>query len=196
VIENYPDRKTALKALEEGEKLNPGKWKQHSEFVAGAAEIIAEDCGLDKEKAYVFGLLHDIGRRTGISSERHIIDGYKYCREQGWDEVAKICITHSFPIQRMETALGVWDIKEEDYKLVEKIINLVVYDDYDLLVQLCDYLALPTGFCKLEKRFSDTISRYGWQENTELTQQKIKEIKSYFEKKIGKSIYQILPGII
>ena len=62
----------------------------------------------------------------------------------------------------METAFGVWDVVEEDYNLIEKTINSVAYDDYDLLVQLCDYLALPTGFCKLEKRFSDTVSRYGW----------------------------------
>ena len=40
--------------------------------VANAAEIIAEHSkGMSPDKAFVCGLLHDIGRRTGISALRH-----------------------------------------------------------------------------------------------------------------------------
>ena len=74
----FPNRKTAIAELELAGKMNPGPWTKHSYNVAEAARLIAAASGLDSEKAYVCGLLHDIGRRTGISAVRHIIDGYDY----------------------------------------------------------------------------------------------------------------------
>ncbi len=44
---------------------------------------------------------------------------------------------------------------------MKDFVQTAVYDDYDLLVQLCDSLALPTGFCLLEKRFVDVTIRLG-----------------------------------
>ena len=102
----YPDRKTAERELEIAGKLNPGPWTKHSENVAKAAEIIAEKCGGNPEKAYVVGLLHDIGRRTGIAAVRHIIDGYDFATENGWDEVARVCLTHSFPVKDIDADIG------------------------------------------------------------------------------------------
>lgn len=192
----YPNKSTAIKVLEQAEKLNPGLWKQHSEFVALACKNIAEHCtNIDSDKAYILGLLHDIGRRVGIVSERHMIAGYQYCMEQGWDEVARICITHSFMIQDIHSAIGKWDVTKEEYELTENIIDSAVYDDYDLLVQLSDALALPTGFCLLEKRFVDVACRYGIHEYTVARWKKIMEIKGYFESKMKCSIYDVLPGV-
>ena len=59
----FPDRKTALQELAKAEELNPGPWGQHSRNVAHAAELIAGRCDkMDSDKAFVCGLLHDIGR--------------------------------------------------------------------------------------------------------------------------------------
>lgn len=150
---------------------------------------------MDSDKAYILGLLHDIGRRVGVVSERHMIAGYQYCMEQGWDEVAKICVTHSFIIQDIHSAIGKWDVTKEEYELTENIINSAVYDDYDLLVQLSDALALSTGFCLLEKRFVDVACRYGVNEYTIARWKKTIEIKGYFEEKIKCSIYDVLPNV-
>jgi HD superfamily phosphodiesterase len=196
MCKKYPSKNTAIKVIEQSEKLNPGLWKQHSEFVALACKNIAEHCiNLDSDKAYILGLLHDIGRRIGVVSEGHTIAGYKYCMEQGWDDVAKICVTHSFMIQDIHSAIGKWDVTKEEYELTESIINSVVYDDYDLLVQLGDALALPTGFCLLEKRFVDVACRYGVHKYTVARWKKTIEIKDYFEKKIKCSIYDVLPNV-
>ena len=74
-----PSIETALTELKKAGELNPGLWIKHSENVAAAAKIIADNCkNLDGNKAYILGLLHDIGRRTGIYAMRHIIDGYDY----------------------------------------------------------------------------------------------------------------------
>ena len=72
-----PTIEIANEFLEEGKRLNPGPWIDHSKNVARAAEIIAryDEC-LDSNVAYILGLLHDIGRREGVSFSRHTIDGY------------------------------------------------------------------------------------------------------------------------
>ena len=62
---------TAELALREASESNPGAWADHSRFVAEACKNIASHCkDLSSEQAYIFGLLHDIGRYAGVSSER------------------------------------------------------------------------------------------------------------------------------
>ncbi len=64
-------------------------------------------------------------------------------------------------IQDIATSIGVFDVSDEDYLFMKEFVANAVYDDYDHLVQLCDALAMPTGFCLLEKRFVDVTIRYG-----------------------------------
>lgn len=192
----YPRKEKAVKILTEAGKLNPGSWTGHSGYVALAAMNIAKYSALDSEKAFILGLLHDIGRRTGIVSEKHMIAGYRYCMEHGWNEAARICITHSFMIKDICSSTGVWDTSTDEYNFMKRYIRDVVYNDYDLLIQLCDSLALPSGFCLLEQRFVDVARRYGTNENTLPRWNRIFEIKDYFEQKINGSIYQLLPGIV
>lgn len=64
------------------------------------------------------------------------------------------------------------------------------------LVQLCDSLALPTGFCLLEKRFVDVTIRYGAHPFTVDRWKKYLQIKAFFEEKAGCSIYDLLPGVV
>ena len=60
-----PTRAEAEKILEEAEQCNLGPWVNHSRITAKCAEKIAELCeNLDSEKAYILGLLHDIGRSS------------------------------------------------------------------------------------------------------------------------------------
>lgn len=191
----FPNRERALSELELAEKMNPGPWTDHSKNVAKAAELIAKRCGMDNEKAFICGLLHDIGRRTGVAAVRHIIDGYDYAMAQGWDEVARVCLTHSFPIKDIEADIGKKDITKEQYQFIDHYLNNLEYDEYDRLIILCDALADAKGFCILEKRFVDTTRRYGMYPFTVERWNKTYEYKAYFEERLGKSIYTLLPGI-
>lgn len=191
------NRQNAELALREALESNPGAWVDHSLYVAKACEKIASRCeNLSAEQAYLFGLLHDIGRYAGVSSERHLIDGYRYCIERGWEKAAQICISHAFMIQDINTSIGEFDVSDEDYLFMKEFVANAVYDDYDRLVQLCDSLALPTGFCLLEKRFVDVTMRYGVHPATIDRWKKILEIKALFEKQIGCSVYTLLPGVV
>ena len=103
---------TAELALREAAESNPGAWAEHSRYVAEACKNIASHCkDLSSEQAYIFGLLHDIGRYAGVSSERHLIDGYRYCMERGWGKAAQICISHAFMIQDIATSIGEFDVR-------------------------------------------------------------------------------------
>lgn len=188
-------RAAAEKALEEAQAANPGPWVDHSRYVALACQNIASRCPhLDADEAYSYGTLHDIGRYAGVTSERHLIDGYRYCMARGWEKAAQICISHAFMIQDISSSIGVFDMPPEDKDFMARFVKDAVYDDHDRLVQLCDALALPTGFCLLEKRFVDVALRYGIHPATPARWRKVLDIKAYFETIIGCSIYDLLPG--
>ena len=99
----FPSREEAEALLEEALPHNPGPWGGHSRTAAHCAECIAKASGgvLDPDKAYVLGLLHDIGRRYGKRHLGHVSDGYSYMMRLGYDEVARVCLSHSFNDQSL-----------------------------------------------------------------------------------------------
>ena len=183
----YPGRKEAEDLLLEAGKCNPRQWESHSRITAYCAEKIAERSGMDSEKAYILGLLHDIGRKFGVGHLRHVSDGYKYMMSMGYDEVARICLTHSFNKDKIEAYVGNFDASEEDTELIREKLKEAVQDDYDKLIQLCDSIAGAEGIMDIIDRMNDVKRRYGsydpekWQTNLDL--------KAYFEARMGIDIY-------
>ena len=117
-----PDRERANKELKWAADLNPGPWKEHSLYVAAACESIASRCShMDRDRAYVLGLLHDTGRYAGRTSERHLLDGYRRCMEHGWEEAARICMSHAFMIQDIGTSIGEFDVTPQDYEFMKAL---------------------------------------------------------------------------
>ena len=185
-----PTREEALALLAEAEPHNPGPWGDHSRTAAHCAEKIAAACGLDPDKAFVLGLLHDIGRRFGKRHLGHVSDGYSYMMELGYDEVARICLSHSFNDQSLESYIGHRDTTPEETALIETNLAAMVYDEYDRLIQLCDSLADASGVVDIEERMNDVKRRYGsypqdkWDNNLAL--------KAHFEQLARRSIYEVV----
>ena len=183
----YPGRLQAELLLAEAEQRNPGPWGDHSRTAAHCASKIASYAGMDPEKAYVLGLLHDIGRRFGKSHLRHVSDGYSYMMSLGYEEAARICLTHSFNTKRIEGYIGRFDTSEEETTLIRSRLQETVFDDYDRLIQLCDAIAGTEGVMDIVDRMSDVKRRYGfydrekWDTNLSL--------KAYFENRMGKNLY-------
>lgn len=196
--QGVPTIEEAKLLLLEGQKLNPGPWIEHSLNAGKAAELIARNCkDLNPEVALVFGMLHDIGIRYGVSYMKHILHGYNFAMEKGYYKLAKICLTHSFDCQDIRTCFGRWDYcNEEEYNFIKNYIESAKYDDYDKLIQLCDALALPSGFCLMEKRMVDVALRHGLHEHIINKWKATFKNKQYFEEKMGKSIYSVLPGVV
>ncbi len=186
-----PTRETAEILLREAEKCNPGPWGDHSRTTAHCAEKIAQACGdMDANKAYILGLLHDIGRKFGVRHLGHVSDGYTYMMALGYDEVAKICLTHSFNNQTIREYIGRTDTTAEETALIESRLQSVHLDEYDKLIQLCDALAGSSGVLDIETRMEDVKRRYGfypeakWESNMRL--------KKHFEEKTGENIYTLV----
>lgn len=191
-----PSIEEAKRLLSEAATLNPGPWVDHSIFTADAARNIAnEHQKLNSEIAYILGYLHDIGRRFGISYMRHIVDGYNFLSQMGYEDCARICLSHSFPLKNIQSYSGNNDCNAEETEFIKRYISEVNYSEYDELIQLCDALTTPKGFCLLEKRLVDVALRYGVNDLTVLKWKSTFEIKDKFDKAIGGSIYDLLPGI-
>ena len=193
-----PSLQQAKAYLEAGERRNPGGWVAHSVHVAeAAAAIAARHPRLDPQAARVLGLLHDIGRREGLTGMRHVLDGYRFLLREGFPDAARICLTHSFPIPDVYAGSSEWDCTPEELHFVQDYLDRTTFDEYDRLFQLCDSLALPTGFCLLEKRWVDVLIRYeNFNRFTIPKWKAIFRIKSDFENTIGCSVYQLLPGVV
>ena len=186
----YPTREQAEALLAEALPHNPGPWGNHSRTAAHCAEKIATAAGLDPDKAYVLGLLHDIGRRFGKRHLGHVSDGYSYMMSLGYDEVARVCLSHSFNDQSLANYVGSRDTTPEETALIETNLAAMVYDAYDRLIQLCDSLAGAEGVMDIEARMLDVKRRYGaypqkkWDINMALKQR--------FEELAGQDIYSLV----
>ena len=180
--------------LQEAGKLNPGPWEKHSLNTGIAARNIAEKIeGMDADKAYIVGVLHDVGRRVGfVDIPTHVYAGYEYCMQKGWDEVARICMTHSYLLMKDEFN---YEPQTEHERKIKEYVSAIEADEYDKLIQLCDALAVDYGFVILEKRFVDVTRRYGIMEGYIKGWEVAFAIKEDFEKRMGCSIYDVLPDI-
>lgn len=185
----------AFEYLSEAAKMNPGLWIEHSKYVALAAKNIAHALDMDASLAEAYGYIHDIGRRVGVTQMRHIIDGYNFLAAEGYDDGARICMTHSFPTFKTDEAIGDWDCTKIECDFAKQYMSKIVPNEYDRLIQLCDALALPSGFTILERRLLDVSLRYGVDERTLPRWREFLKIQTDFEARIGKSIYSLLPGV-
>ena len=89
-----------------------------------------------------------------------------------------------------------WDCANDEYEFVKQYLVSTVYDDYDRLIQLCDALAFIDGYYLIEKKMVEAALRHGINEYTALKWKATFEIKEYFELRMGKSLYSILPGVV
>lgn len=187
----------AEKELKLGIKFTSGAWGQHCISVGTNARFIAERVPeMDSDKAYVMGLMHDIGRRAGIKGILHIFDGYAYMMSLGEEEIARICLTHSFPIKDVNTFLGKYDCSEEQKQFLANFLATIEYDNYDILIQLCDAISLPNGACIMEKRLVDVALRHGLPSFTIDKWKAFMQTKKHFDELCGCNIYELLPNVL
>jgi hypothetical protein len=79
---------------------------------------------------------------------------------------------------------------------VRQYLARIEYSPYDRLIQLCDALALPDGFCLIEKRLLEVALRRGVNSFTVEKWKAFLEVQREFEDVIGCSIYSLLPGVV
>lgn len=176
----------AHRLLEHAAERNNGLWVRHSSYVAQIAEEIALHCGMNGNRAYALGLLHDIGKCFGTSKVRHGLLGYDLLCSFSLQDAADICISHCYAIKDIRVYQENEDYLPDEKKRVQDFLEHHEYNDYDRLIQLADGLADNQGFCSLDERIRDILSRNP--EATDLFIRNLemkKELLDQFEKKGG-----------
>jgi putative nucleotidyltransferase with HDIG domain len=170
IFMNIPTLEKAKALILDAKKRNPGVWVNHSLVAAKAAQAIAHNHpALDPQVAFILGYLHDIGRREGATGMRHAVDGFQFLTGMGFDT---------------------------NIAFIQKHLDRIEYNEYDKLIQLCDALSLPSGYCLMEKRLVDVTLRYGVNEYTLPRWQAFLDLQHEFEQTLHRSIYDCLPGVI
>lgn len=188
-----PSREEAMALLREAARANPGPWEAHSRTASLCAEAIGERCGLDPDMCGVLGLLHDIGRGGGVYNLRHVWEGWTRMNALGYPLAARICLTHSFPLQELDSYAGsVEDCTAEERAVLARELAGLTYDRYDRLIQLCDALALPGRPTIVEKRLVDVALRHGFNDRTLDKWRAVLALKREFDEACGVSIYSLL----
>ncbi len=199
----FPTKEQAKKIWEEGilYRLSQpypydleNEYRFHTLGVASAAEKIAAFIpDLDSEKAYVFGLLHDYGKRISEKRENkfHGREGYEQMILMGYPEIAQICLTHTFPRKNFNREQ--FSFPEEWIAWAREHLAAAEYTDYDYLVAFCDKLFEACSIVSIEKRVDAIVERYKLSNHQrELLYRESIGLKEYFDSKTGRDVYQIL----
>lgn len=156
-------------------------------------EIAARTAYLNPEKAYVLGLLHDYGKiyDEKYEDKSHGQTGYELMMEMGYPDVARVCLTHTFPTKNFAKEDYWYPPKWQEW-IKEKLKN-IEYDDYDRLVQLCDKFCEGTEIVSIEFRLNKIKNRYNLPQSTEnLLRNESLSLKAYFDKLCGEDVYKII----
>ena len=209
MLGELPSLSKAETYLLEAEQRNPVPWVAHSRVAAQAMYNLAEAmrdrdpkyAELDPQRAFIYGLMHDIGRREGVHGMRHVVDGYRFLESEGYPAAGRACMVHSYPDPGLVEGGSGWDGRPEDQEFVRAYITSTRYDAYDRLVQLADAVCMPHGFVLLEKRMLDVVLRYGIDSDRPVRifarrWRAFMDLKDEIEASIGGSIYDHLPGAV
>ena len=162
----------------------------HSRQVGNLSGLIAKEIGKDDDYARTLGYLHDIGRK--INCDNHIYAGYKYLMDEGYEDYAHICLTHSFLNNDMECiCASLLPADSEGYSIVKEFVENRKNTVYDKIVQLCDLLCLHTGGTTLENRIRDVEVRRGTHYKSKYHYETALAQKREIEDLLGHSVYDL-----
>lgn len=186
----------ALEMLEESEKMNPGRWIEHSKKVGEAARRIAESLNLEAEKAEILGLIHDIGKRFGEKAH-HVIRGYEYLKNLGYDDdYCNICLIHSYLNNDINcTAGGVPQEGIGGYDFRKNFVENHKYTMYEKIINFCD-LICTNEFTILEQRLIEIMTKRGVDTNTVYHITEAQKLKDEIDQALGFNVYSLFPEII
>ena len=197
-----PNIKTAISLWQQSIKGN-SSWNSntnireyiyHTNGVGNSAYKIAGCCGLNQEKAYVLGLLHDYGEFKEQKDRRqfHGTAGYDEMMQLGFDEVAKTCLSHSF-FDGCVTPENYPSYPPECIQRAAQILANQPYDDYDRLIQLSDLMVKADKITTIDERLDFVATKYHVPaEKILFKKEKAYELKSYFDNLCKEDVYCIL----
>ncbi len=185
------------KATAETDKLNlkqglaKGVSRHHYQSVAFVAATIAPAAGLEIEKAYILGLLHDFGEyiEKTVANTFHGTAGYDEMLKLGFDEIAQVCLSHSF-FDADFTPQDFPAYNSAQIVRAAKLLKQKDFDDYDRLIHLADMMVISDKISTIEDRMAMISAKYHLSpELSEKKYQQAMNLKTYFDKLCARNIY-------
>lgn len=174
-------------------------YEEHVVTVGACASIISAACGLDVMKAGIMGYAHDIGKL--ISCEKkdktfHGLTGYEYLKSIGENELAQVCLTHSFPNINFEIEEYI-SYGKENIEKSKSILQTINITDYDRVIQLSDLLVNFDGrnvlYDNIKGRMTYIENAYNVNhKNIRIKYKNAIRLKLYLERKYNINIYELL----
>lgn len=174
--------------------LPKGTSRRHYQNVAFIASRIAEYSGLNVEKAFILGLLHDYGEYIEASTPEtfHGTAGYDEMMRLGYDDVARICLSHSFFDDNFKPE----DFPAYDKKQIIRAAELLKerpFDDYDRLIHLADMMAPRDKIDTIENRIAMITEKYNLPAAVALRKKReALWLKDYFDSLTERNVYTLI----
>jgi len=151
--------------------INKSSWISHSLVEARLCSTLASKCGLDTEKAFKLGLLHDYGRKFN-HGPIHPILGMEKLFDLGYYEESIGCLTHSFLNGNFFACYAPSKnyIVDEQLRAIPTNMDIVnsdlfsfltkyTYSDYDRILNIADLMATDGMVVSPERRILDIEKR-------------------------------------
>ncbi len=190
-----------LKAYDIQKGRDEKTWFFYHNHVYGTAyaaqEIASKLDGINPQRVFVLGLLHDIGRIPEQYEKRfHANLGYEYFKDID-KEVARISLTHMFTLNQIEDYEKIKKAffdKKEDYDFIKQFLQNNPINETDKIIQLADALTNAYGYVTIEQRNIEYIKRHG-SSIPESVLRNMHTLKKYFDELLKTDVYQILKEI-
>ena len=168
---------------------------EHVKIVANAAKRIANksDC-LDPEKAYTYGLMHDIGKffLSKKESYKHPLLGYELLKDN-YIDIAEICLSHPFPTPSFDDYFLHY-CKGDSVEAVKisDSLKTLKNNNYMMLIQFCDKISGLDNYVTLDEKFAWYASNYSIDKHI-IDQRFVMylDIKTHLEKITKMNIYEM-----
>lgn len=152
-------------------KINTSSWISHILYEGKLAKQLATKLGVDPNTAQIQGILHDYGRKVTHSFE-HVTKGYEKLVDEGWEDEAISCLTHSFlnggrcaSNEQAEEGFYVdengnpsWKPETEKDDITLFLENYQ-YSTYDTVLNIADLMATSDGIVSPYDRIQDIATR-------------------------------------
>ena len=189
--ELYEFAKAKTNMINMAEGLEKDLSSTHYQNVAFVASVVAEQAGLNSQKAYILGLLHDFGEyvQKTIPNTFHGTAGYDEMMDKGFDEVARTCLSHSF-FSADFTPDDFPAYNAQEIIRASELLKKQGFDDYDRLIHLADLMSPRQTIDTIENRVAWIGQKYHLTE-TDINQKLVeaKKLKNYFDVKCKCDIY-------
>ena len=190
-----------IKSYDISKGRDPKTWFMYHNHIYGSAymakELAKRTNTVDPDRAFILGLMHDIGRLHEEHEKTfHGLIGYKKFINIDKD-VARISLTHMFPWNKIydyEHVKYLFFGRQDEYEFTKSFINNTELTETDKLIQISDSIANAFGFVTIEQRNEEYAKRHGHSIPIEALKDML-SLKKHYDEKLGFDIYNLFNEI-